>query len=107
MAPGGRRPLPLGMATRFEEKVEGARVGIGAVWGRREARVERRLSDSRGDLQLVPMSRLFPPGCFGIEFRVGSFHVPDGIMDVIYLLGALLVWFVLIKWVLPRFGVAT
>jgi len=28
-------------------------------------------------------------------------------MDVVYLLGALLVWFALIKWVLPRFGVAT
>lgn len=29
------------------------------------------------------------------------------IMDIIYFLGAVALWFVLIKWVLPRFGVAT
>jgi hypothetical protein len=43
----------------------------------------------------------------GVVFRAGRLHVRARVMDVVYLVGAVLLWFVLIKWVLPRFGVAT
>ncbi len=50
-------------------------------------------------------------GSLVVEFRqAGRIFGRGGeaaIMDIIYFIGAVVVWFVLIKWVLPRFGVAT